>query len=421
MPFVQAKCTNCGANLEVDRDKDAAICPYCNSAYIVEKAINNYNTTNNIRADVVNVYGSANSDFVIRAGTLIKYNGAAVDVTIPDDVVAIESAFENCIGLKSVTIPDGVTLIGDNAFKNCKNLASVHFPNEVTSIGNFSFNGCINLTSVKLPNKVSRIGSNAFEGCIGLTSIALPDKLSEIGASAFKGCSGLTSVTIPGGVTYIGDSAFWGCDGVTTVSLATSDIQIPSGLNFGKNLKKIVFLPGVETADLGLFCNSRFAFYSNGNTGVETIVFPDSVKRIINGCKVRDMDYSDGWRNVTFFRNVKQIIASPDVEAKHKYVISTLTSTGNGCYIATAVYGSYDCPEVWTLRRYRDNGFAKTWYGRAFIHSYYAISPTFVKWFGDTKWFKNMWKPRLDKMVVKLQNKGFGSTPYSDKYWKRTK
>ena len=240
MPLIQAKCTNCGANLEVDSSKDAAICPYCKAPYIVEKAINHYNTTNHIHADVVNMYGGANSDFVIRAGTLIKYNGAAVDVTIPDDVVAIESAFENCIGLKSVTIPDGVTLIGDNAFKNCKNLTSVNFPNEVTSIGNFSFNGCINLTSVKLPNKVSRIGSHAFEGCIGLTSIALPDKLSEIGASAFKGCSGLTSVTIPGGVTYIGDSAFWGCDGVTTVSLATSDIQIPSGLNFGKNLKKIV-------------------------------------------------------------------------------------------------------------------------------------------------------------------------------------
>lgn len=109
MPFVQAKCTNYGANLEVDRDKDAAICPYCNSAYIVEKAINNYNTINNIHADVVNVYGSANSDFVIQAGTLIKYKGASVNVTIPDEVVAIESVFKNCIGLKSVTIPIGVT------------------------------------------------------------------------------------------------------------------------------------------------------------------------------------------------------------------------------------------------------------------------------------------------------------------------
>lgn len=64
----------------------------------------------------------------------------------------------------------------------------------------------------------------------------------------------------------------------------------------------------------------------------------------------------------------------------------------NGCYIATAVYGSYDCPQVWTLRRFRDYTLAKTWYGRAFIKTYYAISPTLVKWFGHTKWFKSMWK-----------------------------
>ena len=39
----------------------------------------------------------------------------------------------------------------------------------------------------------------------------------------------------------------------------------------------------------------------------------------------------------------------------------------DGCYVATAVYGSYDCPQVWTLRRFRDNALAKTWYGRACI------------------------------------------------------
>lgn len=35
-----------------------------------------------------------------------------------------------------------------------------------------------------------------------------------------------------------------------------------------------------------------------------------------------------------------------------------------GCYVATAVYGSYDCPEVWTLRRFRDERLAQTWNGR---------------------------------------------------------
>ena len=46
MPFVKAQCTNCGGHLEVDSSKDAAICPFCNSPYIVEKAINQYQIRN---------------------------------------------------------------------------------------------------------------------------------------------------------------------------------------------------------------------------------------------------------------------------------------------------------------------------------------------------------------------------------------
>lgn len=93
-------------------------------------------------------------------------------------------------------------------------------------------------------------------------------------------------------------------------------------------------------------------------------------------------------------------------------------SSSKGCYIATAVYGSYDCPQVWTLRRYRDNHLALTWYGRAFIYTYYAISPTIVKWFGHTEWFKNMWRRKLDRMVKSLQDKGYESTPYQDRDWR---
>lgn len=88
-----------------------------------------------------------------------------------------------------------------------------------------------------------------------------------------------------------------------------------------------------------------------------------------------------------------------------------------GCYVATAVYGSYDCPQVWTLRRYRDNTLASTWYGRLFIHTYYAISPSIVKWFGDTDWFKIIWRRRLDKMVSSLNSQGVEDTPYNDKEW----
>lgn len=96
------------------------------------------------------------------------------------------------------------------------------------------------------------------------------------------------------------------------------------------------------------------------------------------------------------------------IDAKNK------VNTG-GCYVATCVYGSYDCPQVWTLRRYRDYTLAKSWYGRAFIRSYYAVSPTLVKWFGNTGWFKKMWQGKLDRMVAKLQAKGVESTPYKDR------
>lgn len=85
------------------------------------------------------------------------------------------------------------------------------------------------------------------------------------------------------------------------------------------------------------------------------------------------------------------------------------------CYIATAVYGSYDCPQVWTLRRYRDEYLKQNLYGRVFIKCYYALSPTFVKLFGKTKWFNRLFKARLDKMVNRLNNEGFSDKPYTDK------
>lgn len=92
-------------------------------------------------------------------------------------------------------------------------------------------------------------------------------------------------------------------------------------------------------------------------------------------------------------------------------------TSSSGCYVATCVYGSYDCPQVWTLRRYRDYTLAQTWYGRAFIKTYYAISPTLVKWFGNTEWFKKMWQPKLDRMVKRLNNEGVENTPYQDRNW----
>lgn len=104
-----------------------------------------------------------------------------------------------------------------------------------------------------------------------------------------------------------------------------------------------------------------------------------------------------------------------NIEAK-KILDATENQSSNGCYIATCVYGSYDCPEVWTLRRFRDYTLDSTWFGRLFIKCYYAISPTLVRWFGKTKWSKTFWKAKLDKLVFHLNRDGVENTFYTDKY-----
>ena len=88
----------------------------------------------------------------------------------------------------------------------------------------------------------------------------------------------------------------------------------------------------------------------------------------------------------------------------------------SGCYIATSVYGTYDCPEVWTLRRFRDYYLDNRVWGRAFIRLYYAISPTIVKYCGKTILFNKVNKKILDKWVRKLNTQGYESTRYNDKY-----
>ncbi len=107
--------------------------------------------------------------------------------------------------------------------------------------------------------------------------------------------------------------------------------------------------------------------------------------------------------------------SKPQTDKKEPSKNQSQTAESNGCYIATCVYGSYDCPEVWTLRRFRDFTLAKNFFGRTFIKVYYAISPKLVKHFGNKKIFVRLWKNILDCMVRNLQRKGFKSTRYYDR------
>lgn len=93
---------------------------------------------------------------------------------------------------------------------------------------------------------------------------------------------------------------------------------------------------------------------------------------------------------------------------------TTVPQKNKACYVATCVYGSYDCPQVWVLRRFRDNVLQKCLPGRLFIKTYYMVSPTIIKVFHNQKLFINVCKKLLDRLVDRLKNKGFTDTPYED-------
>lgn len=93
---------------------------------------------------------------------------------------------------------------------------------------------------------------------------------------------------------------------------------------------------------------------------------------------------------------------------------SSSSSSSSGCYIATSAYGSYDCPQVWVLRRYRDNALACSSVGRAFVKFYYAVSPTLVRLLGRYKSvnaFNRLW---LNRIVSRLRQSGYSDAPYKD-------
>ena len=141
----------------------------------------------------------------------IKYSTTS-DTTV--EVVQGGNYTGNIVIPQSV-INEGTTYlvksIGNSAFWDCRGLTSVSIPNSVTSIGNSAFWNCRGLTSVSIPNSVTSIGERAFEDCSGLTSVTIGNGVKSIGNNTFEGCSGLTSVTIPNSVTSIGNWAFWEC------------------------------------------------------------------------------------------------------------------------------------------------------------------------------------------------------------------
>ncbi len=134
----------------------------------------------------------SNTSIVLRAGTL----GIA------------GYAFSGCTGLKSITIPDSVTSIGEEAFAGCSGLTSITVAKGNTkyhSAGNCLIEtesktliaGCKN-SIIPTDGSVTSIGEGAFYNCTGLTNVTIPDSVTSIGYEAFYNCTGLKSIKFNG-------------------------------------------------------------------------------------------------------------------------------------------------------------------------------------------------------------------------------
>lgn len=144
-------------------------------------------------------YGVSNGRAIIR-----KYKGAGGTVEIPatlggSPVTGIQmQAFIECTSLKSVSMPESMTWIGDSAFAGCTGLEQVEFSPNLTTIGPNSFYSCNGLTSVVIPDKVTSIESLAFLGCLNLESITIPASVTTLDSTFVFGCTNLKKIEFKG-------------------------------------------------------------------------------------------------------------------------------------------------------------------------------------------------------------------------------
>ena len=106
-------------------------------------------------------------------------------------------AFQTCVNLKSIVIPETVEYIEYAAFDNCRSLSEVSISSNVSSIGDYAFQRCVSLPSLIIPASVNIIGDGAFYGCSNLKSIIFKSCDFKCGKDILTECGSLQTIIIP--------------------------------------------------------------------------------------------------------------------------------------------------------------------------------------------------------------------------------
>lgn len=188
-----------------------------------------------------------------------KNNAARTEIEIPaivagDKTVTAVVDFTDAIYLKTVKLPDTITIIELNTFKGCTALETINIPASVTKIGTSAFEGCTSLKEIVIEGDKVTIESKAFKDCTSLSKIVLADTIT-----CYPACDSFENTA------YSNNSQNW-VNGALYVGthLVNTNSSLPQA---------------VEVKD-GTIAISNGAF---DNCSISSISFPASIKYIPGG------------------------------------------------------------------------------------------------------------------------------------------
>ena len=389
MPLVPAKCTQCGATIEVDNKKDAAVCKYCGCAFIVEKAINNYTTNiinnNNFSGATINVSNQADANNLFQLG-LSSYKSGRYEEAYQyfTRTLEIDRKNYNAIFGRGLALARLSTITQTSYDVNLL----MAFQNFKDVIDDDNLASC--LRSEDLVNFFDEIG-NIISDLINLANMCyVPKAMNTQNINV-----------VLGALEVLYNASNFSIDLMDEIR-KTPEIYTEEMANVLYKLC-IIRIRAIDS----LIAEREYSVVWGLRSGIGQVN------------KVRSPKYKEYLElREVYVKEMLTIFPNKDIPFN---IINVNSDNGqiksnNGCYIATCVYGSYDCPEVWVLRRFRDYKLARTKRGRVFIKVYYAISPRLVKLFGNANWFKALWRRKLNRMVKKYKAEGYDDTPYFDLY-----
>lgn len=183
-----------------------------------------------------NVYNCYSDTLVIPSQ--VTYEGRTFTVTQIG-----KYAVRNSSGLKAVTIPRTIELIGYGAFSKCSSLTSVLVPGSVKTMDAFCFNDCPLLSSVIVEEGVETIGQCAFFGDIAMNTFTIPTTVKTLDTWAFRNCITLAKIIIPAKVEKIGNNCFQGCVALKSLTVNSANTHYAAVSNVLMNkAKTIIYL-----------------------------------------------------------------------------------------------------------------------------------------------------------------------------------